>query len=189
MKELLFEYLESARRVKNTITQMKDELKIIDGERKKDVEADVKRVLNSRKAFIENEMAIYRSMLSDLEFAIEWIRSGHNPNDNRALDKRTVYLLDNKTIAEVIKSDASYIKVSTDEYDDYINDVNHAVSHALRKLSKRELEVFLMMKCEGMSSRDVAELLDVKYTTVESHMERAKRKIERELDSNLFLMC
>lgn len=125
----------------------------------------------------ETDMEILKGILRDLEFTIKWIRSGHNPNDNRALDKRTVYLLDHKTIGEVIDTEASKIKVSSDEYYDYIHDRKHVANKMLGKLSGRELEVFLMMKCEGMSSRDVAELLDVKYTTVESHMERAKRKI------------
>lgn len=35
-----------------------------------------------------NELALNRQMLSDINYVIEWIREGHEPNKYSAIDKR-----------------------------------------------------------------------------------------------------
>lgn len=55
------------------------------------------------------------------------------------------------------------------------------------KLTPIELECFIMVKCEGLSYSEVANLLGVKKRNNTKHLERAKCKINLEIDKNLFI--
>ncbi|CDR26447.1 positive control sigma-like factor [Staphylococcus schweitzeri] len=65
--------------------------------------------------------------------------------------------------------------------------MNKPISYSLRKLSKIELECFLMVKCEGLSFTQTANLLQVKKGTIQKYLERANTKIKTELPNNLFI--
>ena len=54
------------------------------------------------------------------------------------------------------------IKISNEEYKNIIEDINNPISYALMKLTPIELECFIMVKCEGLSYSEVANLLGVK---------------------------
>lgn len=133
----------------------------------------------------EYELKILRSIIADLDYSIDWMQKGHAPNSN-AIDKIQCYVINPTTIEAVIDS-SGYNKVSDDEYQDFIRDVNNPISHALRKLTQKELEVFLMIECEKMRYTEVAELLGVGKSTIQKNVERSKEKIRNELESNLFL--
>lgn len=42
----------------------------------------------------EDDKKIIAGMISDLEYALEWLRSGRNPDARRGIDKHGVYLMD-----------------------------------------------------------------------------------------------
>ncbi|MFS4464719.1 sigma factor-like helix-turn-helix DNA-binding protein [Staphylococcus haemolyticus] len=133
-----------------------------------------------------NELALNRQILNDINYVIEWIRGGHEPNNYNAIDKRQCYLVNPETIEKMIDH-SMYVKRGIDEYNDYIQDVNHKAYYALMKLTKQELDVFLMHKCEKLSLNDIAELLNVSKSSVSSYLKRALNKINSELEQSLFL--
>lgn len=186
MRDLLIEYIKSSKELKERIESFKLEHKeVLDAY--KEGKGKNKGKNQTAACPIMNELTILNSMYNEQLYIIEWIRSGHDPNVHNAIDISGCYLMDQQVLEQVL-NDSQYIKVSNDEYNDYINDVNSPISHALRKLSKREREVFIMMDCEKLYSRQVADLLGIKVTSVESYRERAKKKIEKEIQNNLFLM-
>ena len=71
------------------------------------------------------------------------VKRGHEPNNYNAIDKRQCYLVNPETIEKMIDQ-SMYQKPSEDEYSDFIHDVNHQSYYALMKLTKQELDVFLM---------------------------------------------
>ncbi|TDM01410.1 hypothetical protein ERX37_07870 [Macrococcus hajekii] len=186
MKDLLIQYLQSADDMKRRIDAYKIEhADVIEAYKKQGKES----LGDRQKAAcpVMQELTTMNGMYNELLFVIEWLRIGHNPNVNNAIERRQVYLVDQQVLEVAIENN-QYVKVSDDEYTDYISNADSPISHALRRLSPRELEVFIMMKCEGMSAGDVAQLLHVRVTSVESYLERAKKKIDDELYSNLFLV-
>ncbi len=84
-------------------------------------------------------------------------------------------------------SESMYKKNSDVEYNDIINDVNNKVSYALMKLTPKELECFIMVKCEGLSLKQTADLLKINKSTVNGYLTRVSKKIKRELINNLFV--
>ena len=118
-----------------------------------------------------NERALNKQILSDI---------------NNAIDKRQCYLVNPETIEKMIDQ-SMYQKPSEDEYSDFIHDVNHQSYYALMKLTKQELDVFLMHKCEQLSLNDVAGLLNISKSAAQSYLKRAVNKINSEMQCNLFL--
>lgn len=129
-----------------------------------------------KKTKDDSELKILRSIYEDLLFAIKWIETGYNPHEWKkgSLPK---YLID-PTILHDIASQNIYKKIDCDEYEDYLNDESHVANQVLRKLSKRELEVFLIMKAEGMDYGQAAELLNLSTSTLQRNLLRAQKKID-----------
>ena len=164
MKDLLIEYRKTRLLVINKINQ----LEIVQGH-----EAD--------------DLLIYKDMLKDIDYIIEWLTTGHEPNNYNSIDKAQCYLVDHEVISKAF-SESMYRKCSDVEYSDVINDLNHPVSHALMKLTQKELECFIMVKCEYLSLGETAELLNIQKATVQMYLNRAITKMKSELEGNLFLL-
>ncbi|HDT6305199.1 LuxR C-terminal-related transcriptional regulator [Staphylococcus aureus] len=134
----------------------------------------------------EDKLSIYKDILKDIDYTIEWLTCGHEPDNYNAIDRSQCYLVDNDVINKAF-SESMYKKNSDVEYNDIINDVNNKVSYALMKLTPKELECFIMVKCEGLSLKQTADLLKINKSTVNGYLTRVSKKIKRELANNLFV--
>ncbi|HCV9037202.1 TPA: RNA polymerase subunit sigma-70, partial [Staphylococcus aureus] len=134
----------------------------------------------------EDKLSIYKDILKDIDYTIEWLTCGHEPGNYNAIDRSQCYLVDNDVINKAF-SESMYKKNSDVEYNDIINDVNNKVSYALMKLTPKELECFIMVKCEGLSLKQTADLLKINKSTVNGYLTRVSKKIKRELINNLFV--
>ncbi|HCW3602521.1 TPA: RNA polymerase subunit sigma-70 [Staphylococcus aureus] len=134
----------------------------------------------------EDKLSIYKDILKDIDYTIEWLTCGHEPGNYNAIDRSQCYLVDNDVINKAF-SESMYKKNSDVEYNDIINDVNNKVSYALMKLTPKELECFIMVKCEGLSLKQTADLLKINKSTVNGYLTRVSKKIKRELANNLFV--
>lgn len=186
MRDLLMQYMESSNDMKRRIESYESEhSEVIDAYKKqgKGALADRQSAANP----IIKELNVMRSMYSELQFIIKWLRIGHNPNQYNGIENLQSYTLDHKVLEAVIDSN-HYTKVCMDEYSDYTENMNSRVSHALSRLTLNERDVFIMIKCEQLSFAEVAELMNIKKGSVQKYYERAMKKIEDERVSNLFLM-
>ncbi|HDJ3140027.1 TPA: RNA polymerase subunit sigma-70 [Staphylococcus aureus] len=134
----------------------------------------------------EDKLSIYKDILKDIDYTIEWLTCGHEPGNYNAIDRSQCYLVDNDVINKAF-SESMYKKNSDVEYNDIINDVNNKVRYALMKLTPKELECFIMVKCEGLSLKQTADLLKINKSTVNGYLTRVSKKIKRELINNLFV--
>lgn len=178
MNDLLIEYIQSANDLKKWIEKYEEEHK----EALENTKVR-KRDLVDVKCQVTNDLRTLRSMYNEQLFIINWLKSGHNPDEHQAIDKRTVYLVDHKTLEAVI-DDEHYKKVSNDEYTDYITDDKHEVHKILNNLSDREINVFLMVDCEKLSFQEVAELLNVSKGSIQKFYERCRYKIRLNLEDD-----
>ena len=142
---------------------------------------DVLSKIKKLEQFNNNEsddLPLYKSMLADINYVIDWLKEGHQPGNYNAIDQQV--------IAKAC-DESMYKKISNEEYKNIVEDINNPISYALMKLTPIELECFIMVKCEGLSYSEVANLLGVKRGTIQKHLERAKCKINLEIDNNLFI--
>ena len=132
------------------------------------------------------DLPVYKEMLKDIDYIIEWLTSGHEPGNYNAIDKSQCYLVDQQVIEKVC-NESMYKKVSNTEYLDIINDVNSPISYALMKLTSKELECFIMVKCERLSLQQASNIMGIKKGTVQTYLNRVEKKIDNELRNNIFL--
>ncbi len=150
-------------------------------------------VLNKIKELEQNntdeidDLTVYKDILKDIDYTIEWLTTGHEPGNYNAIDKSQCYLVDQQVLEKAC-DESMYKKVSNMEYQYVIDDMDNQISYALMKLTTKELECFIMVKCEHLSYRECADLLNIKIGTVQNFLKRAQKKIDNELIENLFLL-
>ena len=139
MKDLLIEYRKTRL---NVLNKIKD--------------------LENKDSFRMDDLLVYKDILKDLDYTIEWLKYGHQPGIYNAIDKSQCYLVDQQVIAKAC-DESMYKKISNVEYRDVIDDMSNKVSYALMKLTPNELECFVMVKCEGLSYRECSKLLNINH--------------------------
>lgn len=148
----------------------------------KTMKRDLDKKINPSPQDIDDKKVI-AGMVSDLEFAIEWLKSGRNPDARRGIDKNGVYLTD-PAVLDAFPVHNLY-KAAAREITSLENEI---IEDALCTLTEREKDVFMMIKVEGLTFEYTAELLGIKKSTVQSHLERAEKKIEQRKNESLFLV-
>lgn len=145
----------------------------------------LKQKYNSKKGRTEKEdvdLQLIDSMISDMQFAIQWLQTGRNPDMRRGVDKTGVYLTDPRVLdsLRVDRPDPAEKELSREEQE--------LIEDALCTLTVREKDVFMLIKVEGITFEYAAELLGIKKSTVQKHLERAVKKIEQRKNESLFLV-
>ncbi|AOH54518.1 hypothetical protein ABE28_009155 [Peribacillus muralis] len=163
MRQLLIEY-------KRSLREARKMLKTIDSK------LDPSLIDKEDKGLINN-------IISDLEYAIEWLKSGRNPDARRGIDKNGVYLTD-PGVLDILPVQVVYKELSK-ELPSFEREL---IEDALCTLSDREKDVFMMIKVEGLTFDNTADLLGVKKSTVQTHLERAEKKINERKIGSLFLV-
>ncbi|OAH53880.1 hypothetical protein AWH48_11460 [Domibacillus aminovorans] len=162
MRTLIYEYKQSLRSLREMKTAIESKVEL--------TELDMQ------------DKTLINSMISEIEFAIQWMVSGRNPDARRGADRTGAYTLDPKLIEAVVPNRAVMEegKITADEQwllDDVLGD-----------LTVREKDVFTLVRAEGLSFEYTAELLGVTKSSVQTYLERAQRKIEERKNGSLFLV-
>lgn len=148
--QLLIEYKEGRKRLRT----MADELN--PDENSKDKED--KRQINS--------------MIKDMSYAMDWMRTGRRPGNLRGIDKRSAYqkrvLLD----MEMFPS----LDIEPEERTLH-EEEKRALHDILIELSHRERQCYLLHMANGHSMSQVSEILGIKKSSVQTFIQRAKKKI------------
>ena len=76
---------------------------------------------------------------------------------------------------------------SPEEPDEFLRttELQQKLAECLAKLPKRQTEVFVLSRMEGLKAEEIAELLDCSQETVRVHLHRAIRRLARELGDYL----
>ncbi|WP_241657167.1 sigma factor-like helix-turn-helix DNA-binding protein [Halobacillus salinus] len=166
MIELLYEYKRTLRETK----KLRDKLKA-----------------NANTPEDEEDLKLYSLMISDLQYIIEWIGRGRQPYAKRGIDRREAYrrliFTDEETMSAIgrpLKSEA--VENSVSELD------RERIEDVLSVLTNKEKDIFFMNKVEQLSYERIAELIGVKKTTVQSHINRCEVKMRKQMDNSMFSM-
>ncbi|OXS77941.1 sigma factor-like helix-turn-helix DNA-binding protein [Domibacillus enclensis] len=163
MRTLIYEYKQSLRELKK-----------------------MKEAIEAKPELLEQDIqdkSLINSMISEVEFAIQWMVSGRNPGAMRGADRTGAYTLDPAVldilpVAPVYKSIARELSSLEKEI----------IEDALCTLTKREKDVFMLVKVEGITFEYTAELLGITKSSVQTYLERAEKKIENRKNGSLFLV-
>lgn len=111
-------------------------------------------------------------MISGLEYALEWLRSGRNPDARRGIDKNGVYLTD-PAVLDILPVHPIY-KSAAREISSFEKE---PIEDVLCTLTEREKDVFFMIKVEGITFEYTAELMGIKKGRYRYTMKGQKRKL------------
>ncbi|OES45246.1 sigma factor-like helix-turn-helix DNA-binding protein [Domibacillus iocasae] len=162
MRTLIYEYKQSLRALK-----------------------EMKAAIEAKTELLEQDLqdkTLINSMISEMEFAIQWMVSGRNPDARRGADRTGAYTLDPKLIEAVVPN-----RVASEEQK-LTADEQWLLDDVLGDLTQRERDVFTLVKAEGITFEYTAELLGLSKSSVQTYLERAERKIEDRKNGSLFLV-
>ncbi|WP_028988043.1 sigma factor-like helix-turn-helix DNA-binding protein [Thermicanus aegyptius] len=133
--------------------------------------SDEKKVLEAYRAKLDRadpeqeiEYETIGGMISDLQFALQWMRRGRRPGNLRGVDITDVYR-QRALLAELMP------KPDSDEA--------HRMVMLLLEMSVRERTCFLLHMAYGLTYSAIADRLKISRATVQKFVERAKSKVEQ----------
>lgn len=140
---------------------------------------------------IKLEKNALAASVSDLEYSIEWMQTGYPPGYRRPMERRSIsqrtkvwdpQWMEHLTAYEFEFEVAEVGRQLTREEEWMIED-------ALRNLSERERQCYVLHHAIGMSMQSIAHEMDIKKGSVQVMLRRADDKIAVNKANNLFLLC
>ncbi len=165
MEELLKQYRESLRSAKKLLERASDE-----------------------------DKKIIRGMISDLEFAIEWMETSRMPGNRRGIERRAAYQRE-KPFDPLLMQKFFRSSEPVYEWDDHNKESvitewdKQRIEDALSVLTDREREVYLMSRGYCLTYSEIANYLCISPSSVQTMIERAEKKIKRRINESLFCLC
>lgn len=120
------------------------------------------------------EHKIIGGMISDLQFALEWMKRGRRPGNRRGVERRSVYqrtvLLDTELFPSLLEEKPER------KLEDW---EKRKIIDILWELSDRERQSYLLHMAHGWSMSEIAAELGISKRTVQQYISRARKKIQK----------
>ena len=118
------------------------------------------------------------SMINSVSKIIDWLETGRNPYFQQGVDIRYIYQIKSfderfdslQTIPDILDAVEEPFEITDDQ--------KNTLVEIFKLLSDRERECFLLHIGQGWSMQEIADELNISKSTVQTHVERAKEKIE-----------
>lgn len=107
-------------------------------------------------------------MLSDMRYALDWMRRGRRPGSRRGAEQHDVYR------RRELLAKASGI-VNPDEHRNLIE--------CVAVMTERELTCWLLHMAHGLTQNEIADRLGVSRASVRIYLERAKQKAQEQFSN------
>ncbi|TXK82615.1 sigma factor-like helix-turn-helix DNA-binding protein [Paenibacillus sp. N3.4] len=125
-------------------------------------------------------------MISDVDFAIEWMHTGRRPGNKRGIERRSAY--QREKLMDPIRMQAYAQQNHAGSPSNLTDGQRNQLEMALSRLSERERECYVMAHGHCHSMSDIAAMLNIRKSSVQTFVERAQNKISKDLQMNLFLL-
>lgn len=131
-------------------------------------------------------------MVSDLEYALEWMQTAKCPGVRRGIERRAAYQreksFDPLMMQRYFRSmdDDPYTMIDRPEESVISESDQYRIEDALSVLTDREKEVYLMSRGHCLSFEKIADMLRITKSSVQTMIERADKKIAQQISQSLF---
>jgi RNA polymerase sigma-70 factor (ECF subfamily) len=138
----------------------------------------------------EEELKVLRNMSSSMNYCIDWMRKGHNPDHKRGVERRDAYKRDinrrAKDQREYIFDPGVYQWTADKQEEEYVENEKaiNVVGELIWDLSKQEKEVYMLHKSTGFTIQEIAEFLKIEYESVKDAYKRASDKVLKKINEN-----
>lgn len=134
----------------------------------------------------EEEQELISGMISDLQYAIDWMNRGHQPDPRRGINRRSrgqrTIPVDPLKMQSYAQPAACGSPTTLSEYERY------QIEDALSTLSERERECYVMKYGKCYSLGDIANIMNVKRGTIQGYLKSAEEKVKNNIENSLFLV-
>ncbi|WP_164545790.1 sigma-70 family RNA polymerase sigma factor [Paenibacillus albus] len=135
------------------------------------------------------QRSIISEMVGDCEYAIQWLETGRRPGSVRGVERpMRISSWDPGWIDSYSSPNSRYVIERDTTSKELTNDERFRIEEAMRELSDRERQCFMLHVVDGMSFEDIGRELHLGKSTVQVYMERAREKIENAKLTSLFLL-
>jgi positive control factor len=140
----------------------------------------------------DEDKVVLGGMASDLQYAIEWMRTGRRPGNKRGIERRAAYQRDKLIDPLVMQKFFRSIDTNPYEWIDQqpISQISEnekeRIEDALCVLTNQEKEMYLMSRGHCLTYAQIAEYFKVSKGTVQTTVERAEKKISKRINESLF---
>ncbi|HDR3524174.1 sigma factor-like helix-turn-helix DNA-binding protein [Bacillus pacificus] len=142
----------------------------------------------------EKDISIINGMISDINYALEWMRTAKQPGKTRGIERRAAYEREKPCDPLLMQRYVRSTEMPVYEWDtaakeSVISEWDRIqLEDALSTLTEREKEIYVMAKGYGFTHEKISNYLKVKRTTIPKFLERADKKIGNRLNQSLFCM-
>lgn len=164
---------------------------------------DYNKAINQLRKLRENmseeqkkvEGPLIGGMISDLQFALEWLNTGRRPGNRRGVERLAAYQREKLTDPLLLQRYCRSVPYDPYEMIGYKKeDVitladKERLEYAMCTLTAREKEIYLMSRGGGLTHDEIAHYLLITPGTVKTTIHRAEKKIAKQLQENLFCQC
>lgn len=126
------------------------------------------------------------SMLAECDYVLEWLRTGRRPGQLRGVERRYERPWAPEWL-DRYQSPSGWEIERQSVSRELTEDERFRIEEAMRDLSPRERQCYMMYHVDGMSEYEIARELHLARGVVQSYIKRAKEKIEDQKLNNLFL--
>jgi len=122
---------------------------------------------------VEQDRKLIVEMIASCSYIIEWLQTGRRPGNARGIERRAGYQrevpMDPATLPAVPQLNTVPMEPEN---------VNHfRLEAAMRGLTDRERECYMLSQGQNYSFSDIAEVLQISKSSVGTYMIRARRKV------------
>ncbi|EEM80373.1 sigma-70 family RNA polymerase sigma factor [Bacillus thuringiensis] len=146
----------------------------------------------SKVGATEKDISIINEMISDINYALEWMRTAKQPGKTRGIERRAAYEREKpcdpllmqryvrSTVMPVYEWDTEVKESVISEWD------RIQLEDALSTLTEREKEIYIMSRGYGFTQDKISNYLKLQRTTVQEYLKRADKKIGERMSGSLF---
>lgn len=156
-------------------------------------EETLKQLIEEKENAREADLKIISGMISDIRYALEWMRTAKQPDIKRGIERRSAYQR-NKSVNPLLMQRYLRSTETLYEWDDkpkesVISEWERIkLEDALSTLTENEREVYMMFKGNCLSMDKISKILNVSKGTIQKSLQRSEIKIAKQLQESLFCM-
>lgn len=155
----------------------------------------LRQLREAQKEAKEEDVKILTDMISDITYSLEWMKNARRPGNRRGVERLAAYQRERECDPLLMQRYFRSMDDNLYEWDNHQQE--HAIGEwdkirledALSLLTEREKEVYLMSRGYCLTYREIARYLNITCSTVQSMIERAEKKIARQVNESLFCNC
>ncbi|MDZ5607043.1 sigma-70 family RNA polymerase sigma factor [Bacillus pseudomycoides] len=145
----------------------------------------------SKENATEADLKVIDGMISDIRYALEWMRTAKQPGTKRGIERRAAYqrdkLVNPLLMQRYLRSTETLYEWDDKPKESVISEWERIkLDDALSTLTEYEKEIFVMYKGGMFTQEEIAKLMEVTRSTIQQILRRADKKIAKQLSESLF---